>query len=121
MVRDRLAQDDARNGFLLDGYPRTLAQVDELDQMLAANGSSLDRVVELTADLDEVVGRLLNRAQEQGRADYTEDVIRRRLEVYTEQTAPLTAVYSQRGVLSQIDGMGAVNDVTLRILDELGI
>jgi len=121
MVRDRLAQDDARNGFLLDGYPRTLAQVDELDQMLAANGSSLDRVVELTADLDEVVGRLLNRAQEQGRADDTEDVIRRRLEVYTEQTAPLTAVYSQRGVLSQIDGMGAVNDVTLRILDELGI
>jgi len=121
MVRDRLAQDDARNGFLLDGYPRTLAQVDELDQMLAVNGSSLDRVVELTADLDEVVGRLLNRAQEQGRADDTEDVIRRRLEVYTEQTAPLTAVYSQRGVLSQIDGMGAVNDVTLRILDELGI
>jgi adenylate kinase len=121
MVRDRLAQDDARNGFLLDGYPRTLAQVDELDQMLAANGSSLDRVVELTADLDEVVGRLLNRAQEQGRADDTEEVIRRRLEVYTEQTAPLTAVYSQRDVLSQIDGMGAVNDVTLRILDELGI
>jgi adenylate kinase len=121
MVRDRLGQDDARNGFLLDGYPRTLAQVDELDQMLAANGSSLDRVVELTADLDEVVGRLLNRAQEQGRADDTEDVIRRRLEVYTEQTAPLTAVYSQRDVLSQIDGMGAVNDVTLRILDELGI
>ncbi|MEI6230159.1 MAG: adenylate kinase [Actinomycetes bacterium] len=121
MVRDRLGQDDARNGFLLDGYPRTLAQVDELDQMLAANGSSLDRVVELTADLDEVVGRLLNRAQEQGRADDTEDVIRRRLEIYTEQTAPLTAVYSQRGVLSQIDGMGAVNDVTHRILDELGI
>jgi len=121
MVRDRLAQDDARNGFLLDGYPRTLAQVDELDQMLAANGSSLDRVVELTADLDEVVGRLLNRAQEQGRADDTEDVIRRRLEVYTEQTAPLTAVYSERGILAQVNGMGAVNDVTARILDELGI
>jgi adenylate kinase len=121
MVRDRLGQDDARNGFLLDGYPRTLAQVDELDAMLAANGSSLDRVVELTADLDEVVARLLNRAVEQGRADDTEDVIRRRLEVYTEQTAPLTAVYSQRGLLAQVDGMGAVNDVTSRILDELGI
>jgi adenylate kinase len=121
MVRDRLGHDDARNGFLLDGYPRTLAQVDELDAMLAANGSSLDRVVELTADLDEVVARLLNRAVEQGRADDTEDVIRRRLEVYTEQTAPLTAVYSQRGLLAQVDGMGAVNDVTSRILDELGI
>ena len=121
MVRDRLAHDDAANGFLLDGYPRTLAQVDELDQMLDALGSSLDRVVELTADLDEVVARLLNRAVEQGRADDTEDVIRRRLEVYTEQTAPLTAVYSERGILAQVNGMGAVNDVTARILDELGI
>jgi len=121
MVRDRLAHDDAANGFLLDGYPRTLAQVDELDQTLDALGSSLDRVVELTADLDEVVARLLNRAVEQGRADDTEDVIRRRLEVYTEQTAPLTAVYSERGILAQVNGMGAVNDVTARILDELGI
>jgi adenylate kinase len=121
MVRDRLGHDDAANGFLLDGYPRTLAQVDELDQMLDARGSSLDRVVELTADLDEVVARLLNRAVEQGRADDTEDVIRRRLEVYTEQTAPLTAVYSERGILAQVNGMGAVNDVTARILDELGI
>ncbi len=121
MVRDRLAQPDAANGFLLDGYPRTLAQVDELDSMLASHGSSLDRVVELTADLDEVVARLLNRAVEQGRADDTEDVIRRRLEVYTEQTAPLTAVYNQRGLLAQVDGMGAVADVTSRILDELGI
>jgi len=121
MVRDRLGQDDARNGFLLDGYPRTLAQVDELDAMLAGNDSRLDRVVELMADLDEVVARLLNRAVEQGRADDTEDVIRRRLEVYTEQTAPLTAVYSQRGLLAQVDGMGAVADVTARILDELGI
>jgi adenylate kinase len=121
MVRDRLSHDDARSGFLLDGYPRTLAQVGELDSMLAASGTALDRVVELTADTDEVVARLLNRAQEQGRADDTEDVIRRRLEVYTEQTAPLTAVYSDRGLLTQVDGMGAVENVTSRILDELGI
>ena len=121
MVRDRLGHDDAANGFLLDGYPRTLAQVDELDQMLDALGSSLDRVVELTADLDEVVARLLNRAVEQGRADDTEEIIRRRLAVYAEQTAPLTAVYSERGILAQVDGMGAVKDVTARILDELGI
>jgi adenylate kinase len=121
MVRDRLTHDDARHGFLLDGYPRTLAQVAELDSMLAADGAALNRVVELTADTDEVVARLLNRAREQGRADDTEDVIRRRLEVYTEQTAPLTAVYSERGLLTQVDGMGAVNEVTSRILDELGI
>ena len=121
MVRDRLGHDDAANGFLLDGYPRTLAQVDELDQMLDALGSSLDRVVELTADLDEVVARLLNRAVEQGRADDTEEIIRRRLAVYAEQTAPLTSVYSERGILAQVDGMGAVKDVTARILDELGI
>jgi len=121
MVRDRLTHDDARNGFLLDGYPRTLAQVGELDSMLADEGTALDRVVELTADTDEVVARLLNRALEQGRADDTEDVIRRRLEVYGEQTAPLTAVYAERGLLTQVDGMGAVDEVTGRILDELGV
>ena len=121
MVRDRLTHDDARNGFLLDGYPRTLAQVGELDSMLADEGTALDRVVELTADTDEVVARLLNRALEQGRADDTEDVIRRRLEVYGEQTAPLTAVYADRGLLTQVDGMGAVDEVTGRILDELGV
>src|SRR5690625_1516890 len=80
MVADRLAQDDARTGFLLDGYPRTEPQVMELDRMLADAGVSLDAVVELTADNDEVVARLLGRAQEQGRADDTESVIRRRLE-----------------------------------------
>jgi adenylate kinase len=121
MVRDRLTHDDARNGFLLDGYPRTLAQVGELDSMLADEGTALDRVVELTADTDEVVARLLNRALEQGRADDTEDVIRRRLEVYGEQTAPLTAVYAERGLLTQVDGMGAVDEVTGRILAELGV
>jgi adenylate kinase len=120
MVRVRIAEPDAAGGFLLDGYPRTLDQVAELDSMLAERGESVDRVVELTADIDEVVARLLNRAREQGRADDTEDVIRRRLEVYAEQTAPLTAVYSRRGLLTQVDGMGAVDDVTARVLTALG-
>ena len=120
MVRDRLTHDDAKNGFLLDGYPRTLAQVSELDSMLGQD-AALDRVVELTADTEEVVARLLNRALDQGRADDTEDVIRRRLEVYAEQTAPLTAVYADRGLLTQVDGMGAVDEVTGRILAELGV
>lgn len=88
--------------------------------MLTASGSTIDRAVELTVDIDEVVVRLVKRAQEQGRADDTEDVIRRRLEVYAEQTAPLTAVYAERGLLVQVDGMGAVDDVTARLLAALG-
>jgi adenylate kinase len=119
LVRDRLSQADAIEGFLLDGYPRTGDQVEELDSILAAQGTKLDVVVQLTADTDEVVRRLLNRAIEQGRADDTEDVIRRRLEVYEEQTAPLISVYAQRGGVVMIDGLGEVAEVTGRILEAL--
>ena len=119
MVRDRISHDDCTPGFLLDGYPRTLEQVNELDMMLQSDGRRLDRVVELTVDTEEVVGRLLKRAQEQGRADDTADVIRRRLEVYFDQTAPLVAVYSERGILLKVDGMGEVAAVTERILSAL--
>jgi adenylate kinase len=120
MVRDRLAQPDAAQGFLLDGYPRTLSQVDELAAMLAENGAALDTVIELTVDTDEVVGRLVKRALEQGRSDDTEEVIRRRQELFAEQTAPLTAVYAEQGVLVRVDGMGSVDDVTARLLAALG-
>jgi adenylate kinase len=119
LVRDRLSQADAKDGFLLDGYPRTAEQVTELDSILEAAGNKLDVVVQLTADTDEVVRRLLNRAIEQGRADDTEDVIRRRLEVYEEQTAPLTSVYASRGLLVTVDGLGEVDEVTGRILEAL--
>ena len=119
MVADRLAQPDAAAGFLLDGYPRTPAQVEELDGMLAAAGTALDAVLEITADEDVVVARLLRRAQEQGRRDDTEPVIRRRLEVYAEQTGPLAAVYAGRGLLVQVDGVGAVDAVEQRIADAL--
>ncbi len=119
LVRDRLSQADAKSGFLLDGYPRTAEQVAELDSILEAQGNKLDVVVQLTADTDEVVRRLLNRAIEQGRADDTEDVIRRRLEVYEEQTAPLTSVYAGRGLLVTVDGLGEVEEVTGRILEAL--
>ena len=119
MVRDRISHDDCNPGFLLDGYPRTLEQVNELDMMLQSDGRRLDRVVELTVDTEEVVGRLLKRAQEQGRADDTADVIRRRLEVYFDQTAPLVAVYRERGILLEVDGMGDVTEVTERIVSAL--
>ena len=116
LVRDRLTWDDAINGFLLDGYPRTADQVNELDSILNDKGESLNAVVLITADTDEVVRRLLNRAHEQGRADDTEDVIRRRLEVYAEQTAPLIEVYSHRNLVVEVDGLGAVEEVTERIV-----
>ncbi|MEN9603948.1 MAG: hypothetical protein RLZZ443_737 [Actinomycetota bacterium] len=119
LVRDRLSHADAAAGFLLDGYPRTADQVNELDDILASMDTSLDAVVLLTADTDEVVRRLLNRALEQGRADDTEEVIRRRLEVYEEQTAPLISVYASRGLVVMIDGLGEVTEVTERILEAL--
>jgi adenylate kinase len=119
LVRDRLSHSDATDGFLLDGYPRTADQVEELDDILAEKNQQLDAVVMLSADVDEVVRRLLNRAIEQGRADDTEDVIRRRLEVYEEQTAPLTSVYASRGLLVTVDGLGEVDEVTGRILEAL--
>ena len=119
MVADRLTEDDAASGFLLDGYPRTAAQVDALDDMLSERGAALDVVVEITADADAVVERLLGRAAEQGRADDTEPVIRRRLEVYAEATAPLAAIYEGRGLLLRVDGMGGIDEVTDRIMAAL--
>ncbi|MFD7073224.1 adenylate kinase [Nocardioides sp. NPDC059952] len=121
MVRDRIDQDDASQGFLLDGYPRTLAQVEELDGMIKFTGHALDAVVVLTVDKDEIVQRLLQRAQLEGRADDTAEVIRRRQEVYLEETAPLIEVYKGRGLVHEIDGLGEVADVTKRIFDELDI
>jgi adenylate kinase len=119
MVRDRLTEPDVEPGFLLDGYPRTVAQVEELDGMVAFTGHRLDAVVVLTVDADELVSRLLQRAQSEGRADDTEDVIRRRQEVYGEQTEPLIGVYRQRGIVHEIDGMGEVDEVTKRIFEAL--
>ena len=121
MVADRLAQADAQKGFLLDGYPRTIDQINELDKVLTAAGVAVERVIELTVDIDAVVPRLLNRAAEQNRVDDTEDVIRRRLEVYAEQTAPLTDVYAKRNLLVQVDGFGEISEVTKRILSVLEI
>ena len=119
MVRDRLGSQDCADGFVLDGYPRTLAQVDALDVMLADLGCSLDAVVELTVDVPEVVARLLKRAQIEGRSDDTEDVIRHRQDVYAEQTAPLVDVYAGRGLLVPVDGMGEMDDVTERVTSAL--
>jgi adenylate kinase len=119
IVADRLREPDAVNGFLLDGYPRTPEQVAELDRVLAVEHEPLNAVVQLDADTEEVVARLLKRAAEQGRADDTEDVIRHRMSVYEQQTAPLIDLFAQRGLLVKVDALGYVDDVTQRILTAL--
>ncbi len=119
IVEDRLSWDDAKDGFLLDGYPRTEGQVEALDAMLAKHGHRLDAVLELTVDEDAVVERLLKRAAVEGRADDTEEVIRERQAIYRKQTAPLAQHYADAGLLVQVDGMGDVDAVTERVLAAL--
>ena len=119
LVRDRLQNPDCVNGFLLDGYPRTGDQVNELDDILTETDSSLDAVIQLTADTNEVVRRLAKRAIEQGRSDDTEDVIRNRMAIYEDQTAPLISLYAARGLLIMVDGLGEIDEVTSRIVEAL--
>lgn len=119
MVRDRLLQEDATSGFLLDGYPRTTCQVDELDDILASGDRVLDVVLQLTADDEELVSRLLHRAKETGRSDDNEAVIRHRLDLYHGQTEAVVAKYAERGILAQVDGLGGIDDVTNRVIRSL--
>ncbi|MGN6407922.1 MAG: adenylate kinase [Curtobacterium sp.] len=115
LVKSRLNEADAENGFLLDGYPRTVGQVEYLDALLAEQGTGIDAVVQLVADQDELVGRLLKRAEQQGRSDDNEETIRRRQQVYTEQTAPIVAAYGERGLVVDVDGLGSIDEVGDRI------
>jgi adenylate kinase len=115
LVASRLKEDDCAPGFLLDGYPRTVDQLRFLDGMLAAEGASLDAVIQLVADEDELVSRLLKRAHEEGRTDDTAETIRHRQGLYQRETAPIIAVYKERGLVVEIDALGAVDDVADRI------
>ncbi|MGP9694072.1 adenylate kinase [Brachybacterium sp. AOP25-B2-12] len=119
MVADRLAADDAADGFLLDGYPRTPAQVDALDGILADTGRSLDAVILLEVDLDAVVERLVTRGRELGRSDDTAETIRHRIDLYVEQTAPLVDVYASRGLLRRVDGGASIDEVNAAIMAAL--
>jgi adenylate kinase len=119
LVADRLAQPDAADGFLLDGYPRTPGQLAFLDERLATAHAALDAVIELAVDEDEVVRRLLQRAHEQGRSDDTEETIRHRQRLYATETAPLIATYGERGLVVRIDALGPVDEVSRRIADAL--
>jgi adenylate kinase len=119
IVADRLAQPDCNRGFLLDGYPRTLQQVQTLDDYLAESKRPLNAVISLLADIEEVVARLLRRAVIDGRSDDNEETIRVRLQVYAEQTEPLLEVYRARGSLVEVDGHGEVQEVSERIFAAL--
>ncbi|HEY9423504.1 MAG TPA: adenylate kinase [Microterricola sp.] len=115
IVTARLEEEDAANGFLLDGYPRTIDQVHYLDALLAKKGQPLEAVIRLVADQEEIIARLSKRALEQGRADDTEEAIRHRQEVYARETAPLVEVFRERGLLIDVDGLGNVDEVGDRI------
>jgi adenylate kinase len=119
IVKDRLAQPDCQGGFLLDGYPRTLQQVQALDDYLAETDRPIDAVISLLADTDEVVERLLKRAAIDGRSDDNEETIRVRLQVYAEQTEPLLDVYRSRGLLVEVNGLGEIDEVSDRVFAAL--
>jgi adenylate kinase len=119
IVKDRLGQSDCDAGFLLDGYPRTLQQVQTLDDYLAETERALDAVLSLVADTDEVAARLLRRAEIEGRSDDNEEIIRVRLQVYAEQTEPLLEVYRPRGLLVEVDALGEIDDVSERVFAAL--
>lgn len=119
MVRNRLSETDVEQGFLLDGYPRTIEQVDYLDGILADGGHTLDVVLQLTADDEELVARLLGRARESGRSDDTEEVIRHRLDLYSGQTSVVVARYAERGIRTLVDGIGPVDEVTQRAMQSI--
>lgn len=119
VVRDRLSQQDAADGFLLDGYPRNVAQVMHLDEFLEGRDEQLDAVIELVVPRDESIARISLRAAEQGRSDDTEEVIANRLAIYERETAPILEVYRTRGIVDRIDGVGSLDEITARIIAAL--
>ena len=124
IVRDRLSQEDAANGFLLDGYPRNAVQVGHLESFLSARGEALDAVILLDVPREESIERLQRRASEQGRSDDTPESIAHRLDIYEHETAPILETYSDRGIVDRIDGVGSLDEITERIsaaLDARGL
>ena len=119
MLEERLAQPDTRAGFILDGYPRNLAQADALDQLLKRIGQPLDAVLKLNVPDADIVARCEIRFKAEGRADDNPETVRKRLQVYAQQTAPVAGYYLNRGLLSEIDGVGAIGVISARLLAAL--
>ncbi len=119
MLKDRFSRDDTKAGFILDGYPRNLAQAAALDELLASLGQKFDAAVQLTVDNEQIVERLAGRAKAEGRADDNPESVRKRLEVYDQQTAPVIEFYRQHGQLTIVDGVGALDEVFNRIIEAI--
>ena len=119
MLEDRFSRDDTRAGFILDGYPRNLAQAAALDELLESLGQKFDAAVQLTVDNEQIVERLAGRAKAEGRADDNPESVRKRLQVYDEQTAPVIEFYRQHGQLGVVDGVGPLDEVFERILQAI--
>ena len=119
MLKDRFSRDDTRAGFILDGYPRNLAQAAALDELLASLGQKFDAAVQLTVDNEQIIERLAGRAQAEGRADDSPESVRHRLNVYDQQTAPVIEFYRQHGQLTVVDGVGSLDEVFTRIVEAI--
>ncbi|MCW5581099.1 MAG: adenylate kinase [Luteimonas sp.] len=119
MLKDRFSRDDTRAGFILDGYPRNLTQAAALDELLASLGQKFDAAVQLTVDNEKIVERLAGRAKAEGRADDNPESVRKRLQVYDEQTAPVIEFYRQHGQLTVVDGVGSLDEVFARIVEAI--
>ncbi len=119
LIEERLGQPDIENGYILDGFPRNLVQAEALDSLLSRLGQPVDKALELTVDEEQIVQRLAKRGAEEGRSDDTEEVVRNRLKVYHQQTAPVTGYYGERGLLLEVDGMGDIETVNQRLVDAL--
>ncbi len=120
IIEDRIQQDDCKKGFLLDGFPRTIPQGEALDSMLDKIGAGIDHVLSIDVNDKELVDRLLGRAKIEGRADDNEETIKNRIKVYKDQTLPLKDYYQKKNVLREIDGIGAIEDITGRISKAIG-
>jgi adenylate kinase len=119
LITERLSRDDVKNGFILDGYPRNLTQAKALDEILERQGRPMVDVLHIDLDADVVVQRIAGRAEQEHRSDDVEEVVRNRLRIYTEQTAPLVEYYAARGVLSRVLGQGTAEEVFQRIMSVL--
>ena len=121
MLEDRLSRADVAGGFILDGYPRNLAQADALGKLLARIGQPMDHAVQLDVDTDKLVGRLAGRSQAEGRADDSPDAVRHRLGIYNQQTAPVIDFYRQHGTLKVVHGEGSMDEVFTRIVETIAV
>lgn len=121
LIEERLAKDDAQKGFLLDGYPRNLAQARALDELLERLARPVEQAIQIDVDPERILARIARRAREEGRSDDTEEVFRHRMEVYEEHTAPVADYYAERGLLTRVLGEGSVDEVQRLILSVLDV